>query len=348
MNPISFNRILIVGRGSAGLRHLELSRQLFPNAETKILISQETNYNEKAIDPNLITIDQVSKFAPQIAIIANPATFHLEIAQELVKTGVHLLIEKPISSTTEGVQELIRSCKEKKVVLLTGYNLRYSASLNHFRDAINHKIVGKILSVRCEVGQYLPDWRPNKDYRFTVSANRHLGGGALLELSHEIDYLRWIFGEMDWVKATLSTQSSLDLDVEDYANLVVGFMPGIDGRQIIASVNLDFIRHDRTRSCIVIGETGTLKWNGLIGSVEIFDRTSENWKVLFVNNSDTDKSFIAEWENFIDSVNRKSKPLITGEDGLRVLEVVEAARKSSATGSQVLIKRARLLTQSAK
>jgi predicted dehydrogenase len=75
---------------------------------------------------------------------------------------------------------------------MTGYNLRFSYSLKRFNELIKKKIVGKILSVRCEVGQYLPDWRPNKDFRKTVSANKRLGGGVLLELSHEIDYLRWI------------------------------------------------------------------------------------------------------------------------------------------------------------
>ena len=112
------------------------------------------------------------------------------------------------------------------------------------------------MSVRCEISHYLPSWRPECDYRQGVSGRGELSGGALLELSHEIDYLRWIFGEAVWVNATLSRQSRLEIDVEDTAHLVIGFAPDNGGRQLIASVNMDFIRHDNTRLCIAIGEKG--------------------------------------------------------------------------------------------
>lgn len=335
MNPITLSRILIVGEGSMGLRHLELSRQLYPNAEVRIMVHQKQNEDVNLSNRYLETMEQVDKFAPQIAIIANPATFHLETAQKLAEVGVHLLIEKPISASTVGVVELIKTCKENKVVLMTGYNLRFSASLVHFQELIKKKTAGKILSVRCEVGQYLPDWRPAKDYRMTVSANYRLGGGVLLELSHEIDYLRWIFGEVDWVRATLSKQSSLEIDVEDSAHLVLGFEHSSEGNQLIANLNLDFIRHDRTRSCTVIGDKGTLRWDGLTGTVEVYLQHSEKWEVLYSCKPDTDETLFAEWENFLESINQECYPLITGIDGLRVLEIIEAARKSSSTGSQV-------------
>ena len=83
---------------------------------------------------------------------------------------------------------------------MTAYNLRFLPSLQAYRERIQFGVIGKVLSVRCEIGQYLPSWRPGSDYRQAVSASRALGGGALLELSHEIDYLRWIFGEVAWVQ----------------------------------------------------------------------------------------------------------------------------------------------------
>lgn len=328
-------KILIIGNGSMGKRHLEISRQLYPSAEVRILIHQKLNEDVNLVNGYLKTMEQVHTFAPQIAIIANPATFHLEVAQKLAEVGVHLLIEKPISASTVGVVELIKTCKESKVVLMTGYNLRFSASLLHFHELIKKKTAGKILSVRCEVGQYLPDWRPTKDYRMTVTANNRLGGGVLLELSHEIDYLRWIFGDINWVRATLSKQSSLEIDVEDSAHLILGFESNANGNQLIANLNLDFIRHDRTRSCTVIGDKGTLRWNGLTGTVDIFMQHSEKWEVLYSCKPDTDETLFAEWDNFLGSIKEECYPLVTGKDGLRVLEIIEAARKSSATGSQV-------------
>jgi predicted dehydrogenase len=330
-------KILIIGNGSMGTRHLEISRQLYPTAEVRILVYQKPNEDVNLSNGYLETMEEVDKFAPQIAIIANPATLHLEIAQKLAEAGVHLLVEKPISTSTVGVLELIKTCEKNKVVLMTGYNLRFLPSLIHFNELIKKKIVGKILSVRCEVGQYLPDWRPNKDYRMTVSANSLLGGGVLLELSHEIDYVRWIFGDINWVRATLSKQSSLEIDVEDSAHLVLGFEPSTDGTQLIANLNLDFIRHDRTRSCTVIGDKGTLRWNGVTETVDIYKPRSGNWEVLFGHNSEKNETLISEWKSFLESVYKKTEPTITGENGLRVLEIIEAAQKSAATGVQMIV-----------
>ena len=89
-----------------------------------------------------------------------------------------------------------------------GYNLRCFPSLSRFRDLIHEDLFGKPLSVRCEIGQYLPDWRPTSDYRAGVSARSDLGGGALMELSHEIDYLSWIFGDVEWVSSWVGNVSN--------------------------------------------------------------------------------------------------------------------------------------------
>ena len=283
------------------------------------------------------SMQQAIDFAPQIAVIASPATFHIAAAQALVETGVHILVEKPLSATMDGVSKLLETCREKKTVLLTGYNLRFLPSLQQFRELLAQRIVGRVLSVRCEIGQYLPSWRPDNDYRQGVSARQELGGGALLELSHELDYLRWIFGEVEWVKATLSRQSSLEIDVEDTAHLTLGFAPEADGNKLIGTVNLDFIRHDTTRLCTAIGEKGSLRWNGLTGVIELFEAGAKEWRELYRHQHQRDDSYLAEWQNFIACVTEHKTPLITGADGLKVLQMIEAARKSSASGCQVQV-----------
>jgi predicted dehydrogenase len=244
-------------------------------------------------------------------------------------------VEKPLSASLDGVPQLLEICHEQQIVLLTGYNLRFMPSLQRFRNLLNEHMIGKILSVRCEIGQYLPSWRPETDYRLGVSARRELGGGVLLELSHELDYLRWIFGEVEWVKATLSRQSSLDIDVEDTAHLIMGFMPTIDGYQFIGTVNLDFVRHDATRLCTAIGESGSLRWNGLTGAVELFAKGAKEWHELFRHQNQRDDSYLAEWRHFLGCVNGQQTPLITGKDGLKVLQIIDAARQASESGSQV-------------
>jgi predicted dehydrogenase len=209
-------------------------------------------------------------------------------------------------------------------------------SLQRYRDLLGEGVVGKVLSVRCEIGQYLPSWRLDSDYRQGVSARHELGGGVLLELSHELDYLRWIFGEVDWLKASLSRQSSLEIDVEDTAHLTLGFESALDGYQLIGAVNLDFVRHDTTRLCTAIGEKGSLRWNGLTGEVLFYGVGRKEWELMFSHQHHRDDSYMAEWKNFIECVNTHKIPLITGEDGLKVLQIIEAARHSAKSGGQMV------------
>lgn len=312
---------------------------LLPDADIRVLRHQESDSIPEQANGCFASIKQAIDFAPQIAVIASPATFHITAAQALAETCVHILVEKPLSATMDGVSKLLETCREKKTVLLTGYNLRFLPSLQQFRELLAQCIVGRVLSVRCEIGQYLPSWRPDNDYRQGVSARQELGGGALLELSHELDYLRWIFGEVEWVKTTLSRQSSLEIDVEDTAHLILGFAPAADGNKLIGTVNLDFIRHDTTRLCTAIGEKGSLRWNGLTGVVELFEVGAKEWRELYRHQHQRDDSYLAEWQNFIACVTEHKTPLITGEDGLKVLHMIEAARKSSASGCQVSVEK---------
>jgi len=328
------SRILVVGSGSAGTRHLRLTREHFPNSQIKVLRHRSEIAIPEFSDGYFSTMEEAIKFAPQIAIIANPSTFHVDVAQELAEAEIHLLIEKPLSSSIEGVARLIETCKNHKSILMVGYNLRFSPSLQHFRKLLGEGVIGDLLSIRCEVGQYLPSWRPERDYRQCVSAKKELGGGALLELSHEIDYLRWIFGEVEWVRATLSQQSELEIDVEDSANLTMGFLPNIGGRQLIGTLNLDLIRHDHTRACTAIGEKGTLRWNGLTGEVDLYEEDATSWKTLYRHQPKQDETYRFELQSFLDSIRENGVPFVTGEDGLRVLEIIEAVRVSSTTGAQ--------------
>nr|WP_319564268.1 Gfo/Idh/MocA family oxidoreductase [uncultured Rhodoferax sp.] len=330
-------RILIVGLGSIGTRHLRLARELFPHADIRVLRHQQSCLIPEYSNGCFSEIGQAVGFAPHITVIANPAPFHVALAQRLAEVGSHLLVEKPIAASTEGVAHLLESVQRQGTVLLTGYNLRFLPSLQRFRDLVEVKEIGKVLSVRCEIGQYLPSWRPDSDYRQNVSARRELGGGALLELSHEIDYLRWIFGEVNCVTASVSRQSCLEIDVEDTAHLILGFAVKEDGRRLIGTLNMDFIRHDTTRLCTAIGEKGSLRWNGLTGVVEKFEAGAKKWRELFRHQHQRDDSYLAEWRQFLSCIEEKKEPLISGEDGLKVLRIIEAARLASRTGSQVQI-----------
>lgn len=334
------NRILIVGLGSIGKRHLRLARELLPNADIRVLRHRECGTVPELANGCFSRIEEAIAFAPEIAVIASPATLHLNTAQPLALAGVHLLVEKPLSASPEGVPLLLNTCREQKTVLLIGYNLRFLPSLQRFRELLNDNVIGKVLSVRCEIGQYLPSWRLDSDYRQGVSARLELGGGALLELSHELDYLRWIFGEIDWTKATLHRQSSLEIDVEDSVHIILGFAPIINGSQLVGTANLDFIRHDTTRFCTAIGENGSLHWNGLTGVVELFESGGKEWLEVYRHQHQPSDSYQAEWQHFLACVTEKEPPLISGADGLKVLQVIEAIRLASKSDRQVQVEMA--------
>jgi len=334
---VLIDRVLIVGHGSIGKRHLRLARELLPGADIRVLRHRECVSVPEYANGCFLNLSEAITFEPHIAVIANPATHHIGVAQPLAAAGAHLLIEKPLSVSVNGLSELVTTCGGRNTILLTGYNLRFLPSLQKFRDLINEKLIGKVLSVRCEIGQYLPSWRPETDYRTSVSARKELGGGALLELSHELDYLRWLFGEVDWVKATLSRQSTLEIDVEDTAHLTLGFAKAADGTQLIGTLNMDFIRHDHVRTCCVIGETGSLRWNGLSGVIEQFDQGAAGWRVIYRHQHGRDDSYLAEWQHFLGCVQGKKIPIITGEDGLRVLKIIEAARNAADSGGQAKV-----------
>ena len=327
---MQIKRLLVVGYGSIGQRHLRIARSLLPDAEILVLRHKVYGTIPDFADGCLNTIQEAIAFDPQAAVIANPSTLHMPAALPLAERGVHLLIEKPLANMSSSVHDLLGIGKRQDVVLLTGYNLRFSPSLQRFRSEVQSGRIDKIISVRCEIGQYLPSWRPDSDYRKGVSASRVLGGGVLLELSHEIDYLRWIFGEIVAVNAVLAHQSSLEIDVEDTAHLVLKFSTKANTNALVANLNMDFVRHDTTRFCMAIGESGSIRWNALTGEVDYFAQGSSNWKTLFAHVPQRDESYIAEWSHFIDCVQNGTKPLITGGDGLAVLKIIEAARASSS------------------
>ena len=330
-------RVLIVGLGSIGGRHLRLARTLLRDADIRVLRRQMPELLPEFSDGCLVGLEQAIAFAPQIAVIASPAPFHVEVAKALAESGAHLLVEKPLADAAAAVPPLLARCRKHERVLLTGYNLRFLPSLQRFRRLLHDSLVGRVISVRCEIGQYLPLWRPDTDYRVGVSARRALGGGALLELSHELDYLRWIFGEVDWVQASLGRQSALEIDVEDTAHLVIGFMPADDGRRLVGNISMDLVRHDVTRVCVAIGESGSLRWNGIAGTVEHLAAGADGWLEIFRHPQQQDDSYLAEWEHFLACVEGRELPLVSGVDGLEVLRIVEAARLASDEERRVLV-----------
>lgn len=334
LSKSSVERGLIVGLGSIGQRHLRNIRQMYGDIELIVHRHQENkDLDIQGIKHITNDLDEALDLEPDFAIICNPSPFHIDTAIEIAHRGVHLLIEKPISSSTERVEELIALSKEKKIKLMVGYNLRFLESLNFFKQSVQDEIVGEIFSIKADVGQNLKYWRENQDYTKGVTANKNLGGGALLELSHEFDYISWIFGPVDWVSGLIGKKSNLRINVEDFSISTLGFKD----KNYVANINMDLFRHDTVRECTVIGEAGTIKWNALENSVMIFSKSDKSWKTIFNEPIEKDSSYRKEMKHFIDCILQDQEPLIDGYSALSVLEIIEAIRSSSRDGRVVSI-----------
>src|SRR5262249_50073259 len=131
-----------------------------------------------------------------VAFITAPTRLHIPLALQAAEHGCHLFVEKPLADCLEGVERFLETVKERNLVTLVGCNLRFHPGLIQVKRLLEEGAIGRVIAARVEVGQYLPDWHPQEDYRQGYSARRELGGGVILDAIHEIDYVRWLLGEI--------------------------------------------------------------------------------------------------------------------------------------------------------
>lgn len=328
--------IAVVSLGSIGRRHLENLQHVEPDAEVTLCHLQRgpgsSVPEHDEVDQVVYGLDGLVDIGPDAVVIACPASEHIRVARRLAKEGIPLLIEKPLSDDMSGVEDVLRIAEDHDATLAVGYNLRFHEPLQVLREALRQDRIGDVRYVRAEVGQYLPDWR-DKPHGETVSAKRKLGGGALLELSHEIDLVRWIAGEVREVTAVTARLSDLDIDVEDTAEIIIGLESGA-----IGSVHLDMIQRSPRRSLRIEGSQGRLHWTAEEDRVRLYDAGSRDWEWLGPESPPAwNDMYIDEISDFLESVRRGTDPSVHGREGKRTLAVVEAARRAARKGQRVEI-----------
>ena len=266
----------------------------------------------------------------QAAVIATPAVHHIQQAIELMGNGIHVLIEKPLSHSLDNLDELLRVKQNSKVVCLVGYCLRYNSGALKFHNMLNNKKIGQILHVQVNCGSYLPHWRPDQDYRQSVSAIKELGGGVLLELSHELDYIRWFFGEMKSVSANIQNSGTLDIDVEDSVDMIFESEQGYS-----VSVHLDFNTRNTRRKCTARCSNGNLTWDAVENKViwQPADVIEE------VESYQNDRNYVykEQLKHFFSCIEKGEQPSVSIHDGAIILNMIEFAKKSHKIGKKVAI-----------
>ena len=319
---------LVVGSGSIARRHIANIKALFSQATVGCVSAsgRELSLEEVGADIVYASIEEALSAEPMLAIIASPATLHVDQAATFLRTGIPVLIEKPLSDSLESFARAGEVLLANSTKIEVAYNLRFMPSAIRLKALLDEQILGRIHSVSIEVGQYLPDWRPATDYRENVSARKELGGGVLLELSHELDYLTWLFGTFNSVYCVASNSGALDIDVEDSAHAILSREDGL-----VASVHLDFLQRVPTRICKIIGETGTLVWNLLQNSISLGTANNGEDIIFSDPNYNRNDMYLEEISHFVKVAVGERKPQVSIYQALDTLRLIEALRHSSVT-----------------
>ncbi|MFH2021080.1 MAG: Gfo/Idh/MocA family oxidoreductase [archaeon] len=335
-------KFLVIGCGSIGRRHMknllcmghevvgaDLSAEYRKWIEENLHIQAVENA-EAALN---VAGNRMQK--PDAVLVCTPPSTHVELASIALKAGIHVFVEKPLSNTLEGVEDLIKLAKSKKLCLAVGYNFRFSKRLMKVKELVDSGSIGKVLYARILIGQYLPDWRPWQDYRKSYTSSKKLGGGIILDASHELDYARWLFGEIDSICCMADKLSSLEVETEDVAEILLK-----TAGSVIINIHLDFVRRDRARTCEIVGEKGTIRWDAISGKLSLvsFDKDGAADEQAFDLADDLNDMYVSELSHFIDCMKNKKKPLVDGTEGKTSLLLALKAKESSEKSKYLRIK----------
>ena len=313
-------RIIVCGLGSIGRKHVRLLHQQFPQTKIAALRSgQGVSYSSEDIvlEDEFYSVDKAINWRPDGVIIASPASCHIQQALLFAAAGIPLLIEKPLGTGLENEKDLNHLQNlSASVPILVGYVLRYDRSLNWIKAKINKSMIGhKIIEADFYCGSWLPDWRPGSNYINGVSARSELGGGALLELSHELDLALWLLStEITILSAVANRSSLLKVDVEDQ---VLVLAKTIDS--IFLTFRLNYCSQPPRRTVLVRSNEGELECDVLAQSARLNYPSSPS--LTFSSSAEPDLRHRLQHKHFFACIDRKELPLCTVSDGRAVLRM---------------------------
>jgi predicted dehydrogenase len=335
---------LVIGLGAVGQRHARnlrslcgselrlsayrvrrLSEVVTPALELDRSRDVETDLNVECFDDLAAALRE----RPDIAIVANPSSAHVETALACARAGCHVFIEKPLSHSLDGIDELDAEIERRGLVAMLGYQLRFHPSFEHFAGIVASGVLGNLLSVRATVGEYLPGWHPYEDYRQMYAARAELGGGVVLTQIHEYDYLYALFGMPERVFALGGHWSDLEIDVEDTASVLMQCRTS--GRTLPVHLAQDYLQRPASRSCEVVGDRGKSVLDFTARSVALQPAhgaaTVEQLAAF-----DRNDLYLRELRHFLACVAEGRRPSVDLREGRKSLEIALAVKRSIATG----------------
>ena len=337
-------KFLIAGLGSIGRRHF---RNLIALGEKDILLlrTRKSTLSDEELKDYPVETDlqeAIQKHKPDAVIVANPTSMHLDVAIPAAEAGCHILLEKPVSHSLERLDVLQKTAEESGSKILVGFQFRYHPTLNKARELIQSSALGKILTVHGHWGEYLPQWHPWEDYRQSYAARADLGGGVIVTLTHPLDYLRYLLGEVESLWSFNGHISPLEVDVEDVAEIGLKFTNGALG-----GVHVNYFQRPPVHRLEIAGTEGTLRWDNADGILHFykfqatFGSYSDNPPAPAIESFplpegfERNQLFVAQTRHFIEVVRGESEPICTLEDGVQALRLALAAYESQKMGRVV-------------
>jgi predicted dehydrogenase len=318
-------RFLVVGCGSIGKRHIRNLKSIgctdivaFDVKEERLkevrdLGAQTFNDLDKALDQNVNAV-----------LICSPPIFHLQNTLKAVKKGCHVFIEKPIAHTLDGLDELINLAKDKNLITMVGFNLRFDKGLLIVKKLLDEGAIGKVITSINIAGQYLPDQHPWEDYRHGYAANQSLGGGIILDGMHELDFISWFLGDIREICCFGGKLSSLEMDTEDTAAFLLKF-----SSNAVGTMEMDYVKRAYERTCELIGENGTIKWDFKEHAVKCYSTEKNEWITYSYDAGyDINEMYVEEMKCFIKCITEHESPPVDALEGQKVLKVALAAKES--------------------
>jgi len=332
-------KILIAGLGSIGRRHF---RNLVALGETDLVFyrTHHATLSDDELAGYPVETDvaaALKKHRPQAVVVANPTALHLNVAIPAAESGCAILLEKPIAENLDRVEELRRAAQKSGAQILVGFQFRYHPTLNKAREIIQSGALGKILSVHAHWGEYLPNWHPWEDYRQSYAARADLGGGVIRTLTHPLDYLRFLLGEVAALTALSGHVSPLELaGVEDVAEIGLRFASGA-----IGGLHVNYFQRPPVHRLEIVGAAGTLRWDNadgtlihfqmpdVFGAINAQPGAAIETRYPLPAGFERNDLFAAQTAHFLRVARGGESPRCSLEDGARALELALMARNST-------------------
>ncbi len=214
-------KAIIIGGGSIGKRHAQNLNNL--NISTRIIDIDEIE-----------NIDNILNEGFDMGLVCTPNINHIEHCLKLAEYNLPIFCEKPFYSNTDGIDNLLSIIKKKKLITMVGCNLRFIPEIKNINP--NSKYISVYF------GYDLKKWRPDADHLKSYSANKSLGGGVLLDVIHELDYLYYKFGPIKSISYIKNKLTNITIDTEDLVTGRIEFQNGT-----LADFTLNYLSEEYQR-----------------------------------------------------------------------------------------------------